>query len=351
MTTHVLDEVRLTLGIDPSKSFHVNLGNDRPNITQEVRRMKSATDYAALDFLVKGATTADDLPRAIVFVDKIEHAHRIMNRLHSLVPALKDSIDLLHARRSELSRKLSVHDFKHERTRIYIATEAAGMGMDIPDITLIVQFGTPKNLSIWIQRAGRAARSPWVQGRAIMLVQESVFQQNYRKNLEPTLREWIETEGCRRDVIDDYFSNPPRKRESNVAATGACCDNCERKETESIDLPEAYGLSSPPQTPTCRRRSQDPLTPSRRVNANGKRPMVDRPERRGGKHLAAVKDAVRRWRVKTRRTMHPYADFTSEGLLPERNLKTIASKRRPQTIEDLKPILRPPWPLLGRYGG
>jgi bloom syndrome protein len=34
------------------------------------------------------------------------------------------------------------------------------------------------------------------------------------KAVEPELRRWIECKGCRRDVADEYFNNPPvRKRE------------------------------------------------------------------------------------------------------------------------------------------
>jgi hypothetical protein len=35
----------------------------------------------------------------------------------------------------------------------------------------------------------------------------------WRKKVDKDLREWIETTGCRRDVTDSYFGNPPgRKR-------------------------------------------------------------------------------------------------------------------------------------------
>ena len=35
----------------------------------------------------------------------------------------------------------------------------------------------------------------------------------YKKKpkVEPALREWIETKGCRRDVADKYFNNPPNR--------------------------------------------------------------------------------------------------------------------------------------------
>lgn len=78
----------------------------------------------------------------------------------------------------------------------------------------------PSSFSIWLQRAGRAGRSILIAARAILLVQPSVFQELapkkgaeptedvvFRKKVEEGLREWIETEGCRRDIVDEYFDN------------------------------------------------------------------------------------------------------------------------------------------------
>ena len=33
----------------------------------------------------------------------------------------------------------------------------------------------------------------------------------YKKKVEPALREWIETDSCRRDVADRYFNNLPNR--------------------------------------------------------------------------------------------------------------------------------------------
>ena len=115
--------------------------------------------------------------------------------------------------------------------------------MDIPDVEFVVQFGVLSSLSIWMQRAGRAGWSPHLEVTAILLVERSVLQRvgrarkqqkevgdllsassgeeeeggetgqtKYRKTIEDGLRQWIETEGCRHDVVDKYFNNPsPRK--------------------------------------------------------------------------------------------------------------------------------------------
>jgi superfamily II DNA helicase RecQ len=80
----------------------------------------------------------------------------------------------------------------------------------------------PASLAIWMQRAGRAGHNILIFARAILLVQPSVFQEispkakagapeadgvTFKKAVEEGLREWIEAEGCRREVADEYFNN------------------------------------------------------------------------------------------------------------------------------------------------
>ncbi|TEB18879.1 hypothetical protein FA13DRAFT_1605425, partial [Coprinellus micaceus] len=128
---------------------------------------------------------------------------------------LQGCIDVLRAQRTVALRRRVMKDYREGRVRVLIATEAAGMafllthlqGCDIPDIELIIQLGVSPSLTVWIQRAGRAARSLTLHGRAILMVKPPVFQ--YKKTVEPALRRWIETTGCRRDVVDEYFGNPP----------------------------------------------------------------------------------------------------------------------------------------------
>jgi bloom syndrome protein len=139
-------------------------------------------------------------------------------------------------------------------------------GADIPDVEQVIQFGAPSSLSVWVQRAGRAGRSAGVNARAILLVERSMFEKKkvgrrrkgpkrsapdltlnsededkssclssssseqedeeetvpvaeedeethtWKKKVEEALRRWIEATGCRREVFDDYFDNPPTRK-------------------------------------------------------------------------------------------------------------------------------------------
>ncbi|KAI9065034.1 hypothetical protein FKP32DRAFT_1545870, partial [Trametes sanguinea] len=64
---------------------------------------------------------------------------------------------------------------------ISLATEAAGMGCDIPDVRHVIQFMAPESLSTWIQRAGRAGRRPDIQAWATFLIQPTLFQEKGKK--------------------------------------------------------------------------------------------------------------------------------------------------------------------------
>lgn len=128
MPAHVLADVREVLCIDAHDSYHINLGNDRPNVAQKVRVMANRRDYAALDYLIEGVRKSDDLIRTIVYVRTIYDVHKVLARLRGKLPAhIARHIDILHSRRSERDRRDVIKCFKSGEIKILVATESAGM--------------------------------------------------------------------------------------------------------------------------------------------------------------------------------------------------------------------------------
>ncbi|KAJ7281294.1 P-loop containing nucleoside triphosphate hydrolase protein [Mycena rebaudengoi] len=219
----VLAQVRQTMHIRADNSYHVNLGTDRPNISWVCRKMQGAkSDLAALDFLVENAEDIV-LTQTMVFFDDINLSLEALKYLRALLPNFKKGeIAAYSSRRSTRAKRRVMNDFRRGKIKILLTTEAAGMGCDMPYIEQVVQFMVPGSLSIRMQRAGRAGRTFAIFARAILLVQPSMFQEIktkngapipesegtvYRKDVEEGLREWIETEECRRDVTDEYFDS------------------------------------------------------------------------------------------------------------------------------------------------
>ncbi|KAJ7114322.1 P-loop containing nucleoside triphosphate hydrolase protein [Mycena epipterygia] len=377
LSPSALTEVCSGLNLDFDRSFFLNLGNDRPNITPSIVRMNGSKDYAAIDPHLPNPAdvhSADDLPKTITFTNAVKKTQVIFRHLRRLYPNVRGAIDFLHAHRSVKAKRRVMKQFRKGKIKILIATEAAGMGADIPDIELIIQFGVPSSLSVWTQRAGRAGRSPELHARAILLVEKSMFQRRKKrkrgagkekpvapepessdsdsgsdsgaedspesnaprgrgkamtadpddglewgKNVDPILREYISTAECRRDMSDLHFKNPPRH-----PPMGECCDNCTALE-QQVQPPSPPKTPEPPDSSPSSAQS----TPSKNRNANGKRTMVrgDGPKTRRKDHLKRARSTLETWRTKIYLSTYSNTSLTPEVLLPDIFLSSLASHR------------------------
>ncbi|MBD5213599.1 MAG: DEAD/DEAH box helicase [Bacteroidales bacterium] len=103
--------------------------------------------------------------RVIVFVaskQKVKELTRDMRRRHWKVDEMHS--DLEQSRRDDV-----MLDFRAGRTDILIATDIVARGIDIDDISMVVNFDVPREAEDYVHRVGRTARAG-TDGRAITLV-------------------------------------------------------------------------------------------------------------------------------------------------------------------------------------
>ncbi|KAJ7171553.1 P-loop containing nucleoside triphosphate hydrolase protein, partial [Mycena crocata] len=141
-----------------------------------------ANSLRDLDFVVPGDMTGPaDIKLAFVYSNDIKDGGKIVDHLNGRVcPAYRD-MGLIRPYNVGMSREYRAQVmafFKAGVIRVLVCTDAAGMGCDIPNIEIVIQWKLPKNLSSWIQRAGRAARAAGTYGVAIMIVEKSSFEVN-----------------------------------------------------------------------------------------------------------------------------------------------------------------------------
>ncbi|KAF6746517.1 P-loop containing nucleoside triphosphate hydrolase protein, partial [Ephemerocybe angulata] len=177
----VLHDIRVQLRIHPESVHIVNLGNDRFNITTSTRIISSSHDFSLImSLLTKHGlppTCLEDFIKTCLFVNEVFTAIKLCQFIRQHVPkGLHGHIDFMFALRTPSTKQRVMQEFEEGKVRILVATEAAGMGADIPDIVQVIQLGVPTSLSVWVQRAGRAGRSPSIQAQAILLVEKSVFK-------------------------------------------------------------------------------------------------------------------------------------------------------------------------------
>ncbi len=68
------------------------------------------------------------------------------------------SVDFYHAGLTAASRAQKQEDWKSGKTRVIVATNAFGMGIDKPDVRFVIHMGPPDSPEAYFQEAGRAGR-------------------------------------------------------------------------------------------------------------------------------------------------------------------------------------------------
>lgn len=67
--------------------------------------------------------------------------------------------DALHGDLSQAQRDLVMHRFRSRAIQILVATDVAARGLDVDDITHVINYGLPSEPEIYIHRSGRTARA------------------------------------------------------------------------------------------------------------------------------------------------------------------------------------------------
>ncbi|MGC8866068.1 MAG: DEAD/DEAH box helicase [Bacteroidales bacterium] len=67
--------------------------------------------------------------------------------------------DALHGDLSQAQRDLVMHRFRSHAIQILVATDVAARGLDVDDITHVINYGLPAEPEVYIHRSGRTARA------------------------------------------------------------------------------------------------------------------------------------------------------------------------------------------------
>ncbi len=120
-------------------------------IEQHVHHLAAA---AKRDLLAK-LLGEPNLSKVIVFTRTKRGADQVVKRLS------KDGVsaEALHGNKSQNARQRALENFRHGRSRVLVATDIASRGLDVDDVTHVINYELPHEPECYVHRIGRTARA------------------------------------------------------------------------------------------------------------------------------------------------------------------------------------------------
>lgn len=120
------------------------------------------TKVNLLDYLLKDKAT---FQKVVVFIDSKKNADRLFLELEA---NYWKELGIIHSNKSQNNRLATIERFNDGQTRILIASDIIARGLDLDDISHVINFDTPKFPENYIHRIGRTGRAKKM-GNSILL--------------------------------------------------------------------------------------------------------------------------------------------------------------------------------------
>ena len=151
-----------TFASDP-QTVSVKSGDSSDHVNQDVVRYSGTHDKMDKlhDILIR-----EEVAKVIVF----DETQRNVEKLSKELVVRGFSADSIHGGKSQGQRKRALDGFKASNTTILVATDVAARGIDVADITHVINYSQPHSYQDYVHRIGRAGRAGRV-GHALTFVQ------------------------------------------------------------------------------------------------------------------------------------------------------------------------------------
>jgi len=136
---------------DPVKVKVTPISSTVDTIVQTVYMVDRKDKRSLLIQLLKDKS----IDSALVFTRTKHEADKIARDLANA----KISAQAIHGNKSQMARQLALQNFKSKQTRVLVATDIAARGIDVQELSHVINFNLPNVPETYVHRIGRTGRA------------------------------------------------------------------------------------------------------------------------------------------------------------------------------------------------
>ncbi len=168
-------------------------------------------DQRAKRRLLKNVLEDPALSRVIVFTRTKHRANRVAEQLDN------DGVEAeaIHGNKSQGARQRALKRFSKGDARVLVATDIAARGIDVDNVTHVINFELPNEPENYVHRIGRTARAG-AEGIALSFCDQS--ERAYLRDIERLIKHRLTVIGD--EPSGDIISAPPKRRGGGRGGNG-----------------------------------------------------------------------------------------------------------------------------------
>jgi ATP-dependent RNA helicase RhlE len=151
-----------TLLSNPIEVVVENAGGTNENIEQQTIKVPEGAEK--FDMLA-GLLKSPEMEKVILFTETKRLADRLAKKLNQV----GITAGQIHGDKSQNFRNKMIEDFKKGNIQVLVATDVAARGIDVADVSHVINYQLPMTMDAYIHRIGRTGRAGKV-GHAITFV-------------------------------------------------------------------------------------------------------------------------------------------------------------------------------------
>lgn len=168
--------------------------------------------------LLRDITIVENPDSSIIFCNTKQRVDQVYNDIRNMGYACKK----IHGGMEQTDRTKVMHEFKHGYFRYLVATDVAARGIDIDNISLVINYDIPRDGERYVHRIGRTGRASR-SGKAVTFVardEEGILKDICKytgKEIDLKERPEPDTVSSSKQEFDEKISVAPEIRETKGA--------------------------------------------------------------------------------------------------------------------------------------